>query len=391
MTEQLHLSDLERALKRRADEGDVEAQFELGCLLADPEYTFGGRAQQLKTLEGSRYIQLAAAAGHRRAQFQLEHGQHAIANAKRRLTHLQSGVPKQLRASAGITIAVAVGCLLWTNSRSARLDTLQESLISKQREARQLDKIIGEVQHFAGRKRALEMQLRFIEQVRRERAASVPTLGALARAVPPQVFLTEIVEEDHHLTIRGHAPDHAHVSLFARALANSPHFVNVVLEASSRSSERDGAAYSFKFSCTIPQPDGTSPSTFLSKNRDEHGGLPRRDPFRSTIEASREQSGDQPPLEDLGDLQKYEIDELRLVDVVAGRAVPYGTIMTPDGRPHTVTRGTLVGKDSGRIRTLTSSCAIIVEEFRDYLGRNVFNTIRKCVMEDNAIENRRAE
>lgn len=108
----------------------------------------------------------------------------------------------------------------------------------------------------------------------------------------------------------------------------------------------------------------------------------KRDPFRSFFEEFQQEAAD----EDLTALQLYEVDQLRLVAVITGRATPYAMVVDPNQTGHTLTRGTLIGKNWGRVASITEECVIIKEEYRDYTGRKVTNTISMCLPKEDELK-----
>lgn len=101
----------------------------------------------------------------------------------------------------------------------------------------------------------------------------------------------------------------------------------------------------------------------------------KRDPFRSLFDQlQREENGAQTT-----ELQKFELDQLKLVAIVSRIATPYGMVEDPEGKGHTLTRGTLIGKNWGRVSQITPDCVIIKEEYRDYTGRKVTNKTEMCL------------
>lgn len=101
----------------------------------------------------------------------------------------------------------------------------------------------------------------------------------------------------------------------------------------------------------------------------------KRDPFRSFFEEFQNEAGG----DELTELQRYEVDQLKLVGIVTGRATPYAMVEDPNAKGHTLTRGTLIGKNWGRVATITPECVVIKEEYRDYTGRKVTNSISMCI------------
>jgi type IV pilus assembly protein PilP len=88
----------------------------------------------------------------------------------------------------------------------------------------------------------------------------------------------------------------------------------------------------------------------------------KRDPFRSFLDFTRRDGLDD---EELGPLQKYEIDQYRLVAIVWGVEEPRAMVEDPDGTGHVITIGTLIGRNWGRVTQIRPEELIITEEYRD--------------------------
>lgn len=100
----------------------------------------------------------------------------------------------------------------------------------------------------------------------------------------------------------------------------------------------------------------------------------KRDPFRNLFEVD-----DAKDEEELTELQKYELDQLKLVAVVSRIATPYAMVEDPVGKGHTLTRGTLIGKNWGQVAQIRPDCVVVREEYRDYTGRKVTNRTSLCL------------
>lgn len=100
----------------------------------------------------------------------------------------------------------------------------------------------------------------------------------------------------------------------------------------------------------------------------------KRDPFRNLFEVDEGQDE-----EELTELQKFELDQLRLVAVVSRIATPYAMVEDPGGKGHTLTRGTLIGKNWGQVAEIRPDCVVVREEYRDYTGRKVTNRTSLCL------------
>ncbi len=101
----------------------------------------------------------------------------------------------------------------------------------------------------------------------------------------------------------------------------------------------------------------------------------KRDPFRSLFDQLKLEDG----AREVTELQKFKLDQLRLVAVVSRIATPYAMVEDPDGKGHTLTRGILIGKNWGRVAQINPECVVIKEEYRDYTGRKVTNKTSKCL------------
>jgi len=101
----------------------------------------------------------------------------------------------------------------------------------------------------------------------------------------------------------------------------------------------------------------------------------KRDPFRNIFE----QLAQNPDEQELTELQKFELDQLNLVAIVTRIATPYAMVEDPNGKGHTLVRGTLIGKHFGQISQIREDCVVVKEDYRDYTGRKVTNTTSMCL------------
>lgn len=101
----------------------------------------------------------------------------------------------------------------------------------------------------------------------------------------------------------------------------------------------------------------------------------KRDPFRNLFDQLQQDEAAQ----ELTELQRFELDQLRLVAVVSRISTPYAMVEDPSGKGHTLTRGTLIGKNWGQVSQVREDCVVINEEYRDYTGRKVTNKTSLCL------------
>jgi len=86
----------------------------------------------------------------------------------------------------------------------------------------------------------------------------------------------------------------------------------------------------------------------------------RRDPYADV----RQQLGGAPLPDAVTPLQRLSLDQLRLVGVVSGVATPKAMVEGPDGRGHTLKVGTLVGRNFGVVKRISSDRVVIEERYR---------------------------
>lgn len=113
----------------------------------------------------------------------------------------------------------------------------------------------------------------------------------------------------------------------------------------------------------------------------------KRDPFRSLFDQLQREEGS----EKLRELQKFELDQLKLVAIVSRIATPYAMVEDPENKGHTLTRGTLIGKNWGRVAQINPECVVIKEEYRDYTGRKVTNRTSMCLPKFEEIQASRGD
>ncbi len=100
-----------------------------------------------------------------------------------------------------------------------------------------------------------------------------------------------------------------------------------------------------------------------------YNAVNRRDPFKTYFdELSQNEQQDQT---NLTELQKVDLDKLKLVAVVVGTATPMAMVEDPAGRGHTVKIGTLVGKRLGQVKHIRRGEIVVQEEFRDFTGKRI--------------------
>ncbi len=75
-------------------------------------------------------------------------------------------------------------------------------------------------------------------------------------------------------------------------------------------------------------------------------------------------------------LEKFELDQLKVVAIVTGVANPVAMVEDPDGRGYMVRRGTLIGRNNGQVTRINVDGVVVSEVFRDFSGKRVITRVR---------------
>jgi type IV pilus assembly protein PilP len=112
-----------------------------------------------------------------------------------------------------------------------------------------------------------------------------------------------------------------------------------------------------------PTPDDTEEYTY--------NPIGKRDPFKSFL-AEEIAPGSQKALTPL---QRFDIDQLGLIGIIWGISTPRAMVTTPDQKGYVVQKGTLVGKNWGKVSRITQDEVIVSEEYRDFEGKLIVHEI----------------
>lgn len=96
----------------------------------------------------------------------------------------------------------------------------------------------------------------------------------------------------------------------------------------------------------------------------------KRDPFKSYF-AEFEGKGAGRVRQEVTELERYEIDQLKLVAIITGIPEPTAMVEDPTGKGHIVKRHIYMGKHNGKVTLIKNDRVIVTEEYRDLAGRKV--------------------
>lgn len=102
----------------------------------------------------------------------------------------------------------------------------------------------------------------------------------------------------------------------------------------------------------------------------------KRDPFRSflTFGTRVEDNAPRTPL------QKYEIDQYKLVGIVWGVDRPRALVQDPEGTGHVMELGTYIGRNWGKVTQIGENEVVVTEEYQTIDGELVVNPIKMTLV-----------
>jgi type IV pilus assembly protein PilP len=103
----------------------------------------------------------------------------------------------------------------------------------------------------------------------------------------------------------------------------------------------------------------------------------KRDPFRSfVLEYAKDRRADRGPLE------QFDLTQISLVAVVWDTTKPRALVQDPSGRAYIVSEGTAIGKNDGRVMSISDNTVVVKETYVDYLGERTEKDIEMHVRQN---------
>jgi len=118
----------------------------------------------------------------------------------------------------GALILAAIGNGFWWYTLEDKRDKAQRNLDDTNARIAQLEKVIGEVNNLAKRKKEVEEKLAVLDNLRKQRAGPVKVLDALATSIPKKVWIASFAESGGAAVLNGSAESYDDVSEFMRSL-----------------------------------------------------------------------------------------------------------------------------------------------------------------------------
>jgi type IV pilus assembly protein PilP len=126
----------------------------------------------------------------------------------------------------------------------------------------------------------------------------------------------------------------------------------------------------------VERPPGEVPELYT------YSAVGKRDPFRTYFAEVDDTEGGK---EGQSELQRFDIDQLKLIAVIVGTATPTAMVEDPTGMGHVVKVGTLMGKHWGQVKHIRRGEIIVQEEFRDVTGRRVSHLVPLKIPDEEGI------
>ncbi|MGD8352629.1 MAG: pilus assembly protein PilP [Pseudomonadota bacterium] len=92
-----------------------------------------------------------------------------------------------------------------------------------------------------------------------------------------------------------------------------------------------------------------------------------RNPFGSLLRVKK--NVEEVPEVELTPLQRVALSDMRLESIIISSKRSVAHLVTPDGKAHIITVGTLLGRHNGRVVRINKDELVVEEQFEDYLGR----------------------
>ena len=151
--------------------------------------------------------------------------------------------------------ALAVGWWFWS-LRQASLQ-LDRDIAQAEVETQQLRSVLSQVQKFEARKAQLQQRVTLIEQLRRGQTGPVHMLDEISRALPEQLWLTQMTQKGQEVTLAGMTTSMSGLSDFVAGLEGSRWFKKPVdiIDSEVSADAKAGDLVKFSVKATFNDPE----------------------------------------------------------------------------------------------------------------------------------------
>lgn len=129
-----------------------------------------------------------------------------------------------------ILLVLGAGIVTVHLTLTGQIDDLEQRIASRRAEISRLKAIIGEVQEFKKKKRALEEKIQIIAKLEERQRGPSRVLHELATIIPEKVWIEKLKDSGGALSLEGIAIDNQTIARFMTSMEASPLFQGVRLE-----------------------------------------------------------------------------------------------------------------------------------------------------------------
>lgn len=99
----------------------------------------------------------------------------------------------------------------------------------------------------------------------------------------------------------------------------------------------------------------------------------KRDPFKPFYETNKGSVA--PPDPNSPPLQRWDVDKFLLTGVIWNTSVPQALLIDPEGIGHVVAMGSYVGRNWGKVTSISDHSVVVTEEYQTMDGELVVNPV----------------
>ena len=99
----------------------------------------------------------------------------------------------------------------------------------------------------------------------------------------------------------------------------------------------------------------------------------KRDPFQGFLQHTRGNAAEMPA--DAVPLQRWDVDKFALKGVIWNTTPPSALLVDPEGIGHVVRMGTYVGRNWGKVSSISEGGVVVTEEYQTMDGELVVNPV----------------
>jgi Tfp pilus assembly protein PilP len=93
--------------------------------------------------------------------------------------------------------------------------------------------------------------------------------------------------------------------------------------------------------------------------------MERRDPFLSLVEITKKKP---PKKKNASPIESFSIEEIKLLAIASDPEKSYALVLLPNQKTYTITKGTVLGLEGGKVEEITEETVLIREFVKDFRG-----------------------